>query len=160
MLANIDEVIYDGRRAGHTRTIGPPINIFHPIFDQFTRMVNDPGVQPTVQDLKLVYDLMYDAGEIQQEHSYRDRLRLHLGRILETPIPVGELPDGTCPDGFVTLDVCDAELPYMIFEAKQEMGEGGSDPATQAGLYMRCSWIHESVGYNRIYLIQSCVTSE
>jgi hypothetical protein len=84
--ADITQVIYDGRRASDRRTIAPPIQIFHHIFDNFTRMVNDPDVQPTVQDLEIVYDLMHDAGEIRPERPYSERLRLLLGRILETHI--------------------------------------------------------------------------
>ena len=149
------KVIYDGQRVLKTPKIGPPIQIFHPIFDKFTRMANDPDVQPTVQDLNNVLELMYNAGELQSEDTYRGRLLPLLGRILDTGISVHPLPDKSQPDGVVMLEVCGSLLPYMILEVKREMGEGG-DPTTQAGLYMRRSWIHHSVGYNRVYLDSMC----
>ena len=153
----ITQVIYDGRRGSDKATIGPPIQIFHPIFDDFTHMVNDPGVQPTVDDLANVYELMYHAGEIQPDIDYRERVRLLLGRILDTQISMGPISKTGCmPDGIVTLDVCNDILPYMILEVKREMGEGGCDPTTQVGLHMRRSWINDSVGYNRIYLDPMC----
>jgi hypothetical protein len=153
---DITQAIYDGRRGLYNATIGLPIQIFHPIFDDFTRMVNDPDVQPTIEDLANVHELMCDAGELRPEFPYRERLRLVLGRILGTHISVDPLLDRSQPDGIVTLEVCNSLLPYMILDVKREMGQGGCDPTTQAGLYMRRSWIHESVGYNRIDLDPMC----
>jgi len=119
-------------------------------------MVNDLDIQPTVQDLANVHELMYDAGELQPEHLYHERLHLLLGHILGTLIFVDPLPDRRQPDGIVVLKVCNTLLIYMILDVKQEMGASSCNPTTQVGLYMRCSWVHKLVGYNRIHLDPMC----
>ena len=56
--------------------------------------------------------------------------------------------NGTKADGVITLQIGDDRIVFLIIELKRELGEGGCDPATQAGLSMRRTWIELSVGYN------------
>ena len=154
----VAKIIYDGQRGEKIPTIAPPIQIFHPIFDDFTRFVDNPDVQPTIQDLLNVQEFMAEAGMIHTKESYTsENARRLLGRFLgDITVSAGPLPDGSWPDGIVTLNVCNDLLPYMILEAKREIGEGGCDSTTQAGLYMKHSLIHKQVGYNRIHLDPMC----
>ena len=103
---------------------------------------------------------MYEAGKIRQsEPLHSENLRRLLGRILGITISVEPIIDRgkVCQlDGVVTTEVCKTLTPYMILEVKREIGDGGCDPTTQAGLYMRCSWIQEAVGYNHIRLDTMC----
>lgn len=149
------QAIYDGRRApnGLISTIGPPIQIFHPIFDDFIHLVNDPDVQPTVDDLKNVQELMYFASEVGRlEDQNNEGLRHRLRCILQADVHDEPNPDGTKPDGVVTLQIGDARIAYLVIELKRELGEGGCDPSLQAGLSMKRSWIDPSVSHNRIHL--------
>ena len=151
------QVIYDGRRApnGLISTVCPPIQIFHPIFDDFIHFVNDPDVQPTADDLKNVQELMYFASEVGRKEDrhdgHNDGLRELLRRILQAEVHEESNDDGTRPDGIITLQIGDARIAFLILELKRELGEGGCDPTIQAGLSMKHSWIGLSVGFNRIY---------
>ena len=152
------QAIYDGRRAptGSISTIAPPIQIFHPIFDDFIHLVNDPDFQPTVDDIKHVQELMYFAlvvGRIEEGQSGLNQgLRMRLRRILQAEVHVEPNDDGTKADGVITLQIGDGRIMYLILELKRELGEGGCDPTTQAGLSMKRSWIEPSVGYNHLRL--------
>ena len=50
------------------------------------------------------------------------------------------------------MQIGDDRIMFLILELKRELGEGGCDPTTQAGLSMKRSWIEPSVGYNRLRL--------
>jgi len=145
------QAIYDGRRAPNgLSTIGPPIQIFHPIFDDFIHLVNDPDVQPSANDLKNVQELMYFASEVgrmeERHDGHNEGLRTRLRRILQAEVHEEPNPDGTKPDGVITLQIGDARITFLILELKRELGEGGCDPTTQVGLSMKRSWIDLSVG--------------
>ena len=154
---NEAQVIYDGRRAQNgPSTIAPPIQIFHPIFDDFIHLVNDLGVQPTPDDLKKVQELMDYAAEVGRVEEgngrYNEGLRERLRRILQLDIHVEPNLDATSADGVITLQVGDARIAFLILELKRELGEGGCDPSLQAGLSMKRSWINPSVSNNHIHL--------
>jgi hypothetical protein len=143
--------IYDGRCAeGNLSTVGPPIHIFHPVFNHFTHLVESPNI-PTDGELKSVLRLMrFASGIYADEVTYNYRLRRYLGDILGVEIPEETLPDGARPDGLISVALGGHSFPYVFIELKREIGEGGCDPTTQVGLSMRRSWIHISVGYNCI----------
>jgi hypothetical protein len=147
---NVSLVIHDGRR-GRNPTIVPPIQIYHPMFDEFTHLVNNPDVQPTVEDLDNVYELTLSRIN-RQEDDIRGKTREDIGHILGTPILEVQNPDGTRPDGVIMVELGKTSIPYAFLELKREIGEGGCDPTSQASLSMRRSWIHDEVGYNRIHL--------
>ena len=152
------QAIYDGRRAptGLISTIAPPIQIFHPIFGDFIYLVNDPDFQPTVDDIKDVQELMYFASEVgrmeEGQHGLNEGLRKRLRRILQAGVHVEPNNDGTKADGVITLQIGDERIVFLILELKRELGEGGCDPTTQAGLSLKRSWIEHTVGYNRLRL--------
>ena len=146
-------VIYDGRRDLNTPTIAPPIQLFHPIFDDFTEKVNNPHFLPTFDDLESVHKLMSDMCKINPvETPYGGTIRERLGKILDVTIREEQLPDGSRPDGTVMVETGGARVPFLIAELKREMGEGGCDASSQVSIAMRRSWAHQSVGYNCIHL--------
>ena len=57
-----------------------------------------------------------------------------------------ENPDGTSVDGLYVV----VKIPILILEFKREYGEGGSDASTQAGLFMKRSWIQKDVSILRV----------
>jgi hypothetical protein len=140
------QAIYDGRRAPTgPSTIAPPIQIFHPIFGDFIHLVSDPKFQPTVDDIKDVQELMYYASEVgrikEGQRGFNTGLRKHLRRILQAEVHVEKNDDMTEADGVITLQIGDDRIMFMILELKRELGEGGCDLTTQAGLSMKRSWI-------------------
>jgi hypothetical protein len=156
--SDVARAIYDGRRAltEPISTVAPPIQIFHPIFDDFIHLVNDPDFQPTVDDIKDVQELMYFASEVGRKEEgqggFNEGLRKRLRRILQAEVHVEPNDDGTEADGVITLQIGDDRIKFLILELKREVGEGGCDPTTQAGLSMKRSWIEPSVGYNCLCL--------
>lgn len=81
-----DILIYDGLRPsdGKPSTAAPPIlQIFHPIFESFTRMINDSDAQlpVTVADLENVREFMSTLSYIQPDNCYR--VRKSLAHILD-----------------------------------------------------------------------------
>lgn len=137
------QAIYDGRIAAvDVSTVAPPIQIYHPIFDEFLYLVNDPDVQPTVDDLKNVQELMQYASKVgRSETHYSEGLRTRLRKILHADVHEEPNPDRSIPDGVVTLNIGDSRITSVVIELKREMGEGGCDPTLQASLSMRRSWI-------------------
>jgi hypothetical protein len=158
---NAATTIFDGRGAkGKPPTIGPPIHIFHPIFSDFARLVDSSDI-PTYEDLTSVLELMRFASEVHRpEDNYGDGLRRHLTRILRITIHQDPNPDGSRPDGIISAELDGDKFPFVFIELKREIGEGGCDPTTQAGVSMRRSWIHSSVGYNCIIYLEPRVTPE
>lgn len=63
-------------------TIVPPIEIFHPIFNDFIHFVNDPDVQPTPEDLDNVETLMSLASGIYLSEEYRQKIKAQLHKAL------------------------------------------------------------------------------
>lgn len=151
------QVIYDGRRVlNGLSTIAPPIQIFHPIFDDFIHLVIDPGVQPTLNDLQKVQELMYYAAEVGQAEEgkggYNKGLCKRLRHILQDNVHMEPNSDATSADGVITLQVGDARIAFLILELKRELSEASCDPSFQAGLSMKRSWINPSVSNNHIHL--------
>ena len=151
------QVIYDGRRVlNGLSTIAPPIQIFHPIFDDFIHLVNDLGVQPTPDDFKKVQELMYCTAEVgwaeEGKGRYNEGLRGRLRHILQHDVHVEPNSDATSADGVITLQIGDACIAFLILELKRELSEGGCDSSLQAGLSMKRSWINPLVCNNHIHL--------
>ena len=148
---NIDQMIFDGRRGPDSdiSTIAPPIQMFHPIFDEF--LSEAKTAEPTREDLNAVYKFMCSLSMVHKvEDNYGPKLCEGLSHILKATIEVKPNPDNSKPDGVIMIDR--TSTPCMFMELKREIGEGGSDPSYQVGLAMRRSWIHSSVGYNCIHL--------
>ncbi|KAI9437469.1 hypothetical protein H4582DRAFT_278628 [Lactarius indigo] len=139
--------IYDGRMVPDSplSTFSPPVQIFHPIFNDFIRSVNDSKVQPTTDDLKHVYKFMSIVSDISgSEKDYSNRLLPQLRLILNADVHEERSPDGTRPDGVITLQLGNSRIAYFFLDLKREIGEGGCDPNTQVSLSMRRFWIDES----------------
>jgi hypothetical protein len=131
----------------------PPIHIFHPIFHDFAQSVNDPLVQPTVEDLVNVHRLMQTLSDIHKKEDLSlVKAREDICRILDFTVLEMANPDNTGPDGLINMKVNRVPTPCALFELEREAGEGGRDPTSQASLSMKRAWIHEEVGCNRIHL--------
>ena len=147
------QAIHDGRHApGGISTIAPPIEIFHPIFKDFIRFIDDPKVQPTPEDLDNVRTLMSLVSQIFLSEEYAKginvQLRQVLSKILNGAVYQELNSDGTSADGVMTLTLGTAHIMTLVLEWKREIGEGGCDSSTQAGLSMKRIWLDPTVGYN------------
>jgi len=160
------QVIYDGRWAwdGISSTISPPIQLYHPVFDEFLYLANSPDTQPTAKDLRDVYEFMWFLSEVgRSENKLGEGLRARLTNILGFTIHEETIFHRTRPDGVITVQIGNTRILTLIIELKRELGEGGCDPSIQVSLTMRRSWIDSDVGYKHIHLdimsdssIESC----
>lgn len=149
MEADEARPICDGRRVGAgIPTTSPPIYLYHPIFGRFIHMVEDPDVQPTVEDLKNVAELMYylsliSTSELAYEYAEGLHQRLHI-------LLRGDVLPRINSDG--TISVGGAWIQILILELQREMGEDGPGPTHQASLRMKRSWISPSASHNPLYI--------
>lgn len=138
MQSESKTVIYNGAFAvseGRPKivTIAPPIQIFHPVFQQFLDGNEDPNFKPDKTTVKSVLDLMYLSSEIHPtEDNALTRLRGLLADLLGGYVSQ-EISDGSCnPDGLISRRYPNASIPLFVLEYKRSLGEGGCDPSIQA----------------------------
>jgi len=139
--------IYDGRyKANRPRaSVAPPVQLFHPVFGHFLDSVqsnnalSDDIVRQTTEYMKAA-SAIYES-----EESRRKELTPLLCAILDVNIQMILNEDKTNPDGIV--ETAKNMLLFLTFlkEEKNEFGEGGSDPSTQAGLSAGRCWAQPRV---------------
>jgi hypothetical protein len=136
-----EDAILDGRQALNTavNTIAPPIQLFNPAFAYFSSKAFDPNynVPPEFnpQFIPDVVDFMAQSATLYGSESNRkDHLKRRLEKVLGRTIDIAENRDGSCADFGVTCTI-DLHKAYLVVgEEKKELGDGSSDPSTQAGL--------------------------
>jgi len=113
-------------------SVAPPVQLFHPVFGQFLDAVKSNHALP--DDLiRMTIEYMKCASAVyKSEVDRRKALTPLLRNILGVNIQMVANTDKTTPDGTVEMI---GVLPFLILlqEDKNEMGDGGSDPSTQAG---------------------------
>lgn len=142
------QVIHDGRHSAHAglSTVAPPVQIFHPAFNTFTQVSRDPDIEPTNEGLRKVQELMHLLSAIgQYEVSRNQAIRLKLSEILGVQVHEEPNADRSSADGVYMIIVNNIRITILIVELKRELGDGGSDPSTQAGLMMKRSWQQATV---------------
>jgi len=147
--------IYDGRyKANRPRTsVAPPVQLFHPAFGHFLDSVKSNHALPD-DIIRQTAEYMKAASAIyESEEKRRKVLTPLLCAILDVNIQTILNEDKTNPDGIV--EVVKNMLLFLTFlqEDKNEFGDGGSDPSTQAGLSAGRCWAQSRV--RQIY----CITS-
>lgn len=139
--ARPNTIVYDGLYApvdGAPTTIAPPVHIFHPIFQQFTREANDSTIVPPDDMLKMVQDFMYCVCEISSgELGSNAKIRPLLSKILKLAIHSEPNDDNSSADAVFMMDLDGIRFPVLLVELKRVLGEGGCDPSIQAGNSMR-----------------------
>ncbi|KAF8654708.1 hypothetical protein AX16_003459 [Volvariella volvacea WC 439] len=122
-------VIFDGRYDPNhpLNTIAPPIELFHPIFSQFTALNSQSIVVPD-DIVRGTASLLRYASAIRPE-------------ILGIQVLQLVNDDKSIPDGVHLLTVGSESYPLLVLEVKRELGEGGSDPAVQVSFSYKRSWL-------------------
>jgi hypothetical protein len=145
-----DQAIHDGRLPPNPKffTIAPPVQIYHPIFEKFTQLLNDHSVQPTNNDIKQAQDLMHRLSYIGTKELPCNAMKRHkLREILEVGVRQETNDEGTSLDGIYMFVVNGFRIPIFNMEFKREFGDGASDPSTQVALSMRRAWIQKTVSF-------------
>ena len=143
--------ISDGRyKVGRPRTsVAPPVQLFHPVFGHFLDHMRSN--QALSDDIILqATGYMKAASAIYESEGQRRNVLLPLlCAILDVNIQTILNEDKTNPDGIV--EVVKNMLYALVYlqEDKNEMGDGASDPSTQAGLSAGRCWAQSRVCQTR-----------
>ena len=134
-----ETVIYNGSFVCNHRgrpnivTVAPPIQIFHPVFQEFLQCIHDPGFKPDESAVEYALKLMFLCSAIHpSEDAALPQLRTLLGKLLGGCV-VQKMSTNLCtPDGIMTIERGDLQIPLFLLEYKRSIGEGGCDPSVQA----------------------------
>ena len=139
--------IFDGRyRDGKPRTsVAPPIQLFHPVFARFLDDMKGTGDVPNDIIRGTTGYMMAVSAIYASEEERRAALTPLLCAILDINIQTIMNEDESSADGVVELSTELGSVLLYLQEKKNEFGDGGSDPSTQAGLSVGCYWAQAKV---------------
>ena len=139
--------IYDGRYNVNAprSSVAPPIELFHSAFAYFLDDIKMDYDIPENIIRKTVEYMRATSGIFASETARRMELSPLLCDILGVNIQT--IQNKTTADGTAKLGtkVDDMSFSYLFEEDKNEIGDGGSDPSTQAGLSAVRSWAQKEV---------------
>jgi hypothetical protein len=140
--------IYDGRyEAKKPRTsVSLPIQLFHPAFGHFLDNMKNDNIPVPDDIIRQTTKYMISASAIyKSEEIRRAELTPLLCAVLGVDIQMILNEDKTNPDGIVEKVDNLARWFLLLKEDKNEFGDGGSDPSTQAGLSAARCWAQSRV---------------
>ena len=140
--------ICDGRyKVNAPRTsVSLPVQLFHPAFGHFLDNIKNDNFFVPDDIVRQTAEYMIAATAIYpNENARRDALTPLLRGILDVDIVTMLNEDKTSPDGVVELGKTPARSLLLVKEDKNEFGDGGSDPSTQAGLSVGRCWAQPRV---------------
>lgn len=137
-------------------TIAPPIQIYHPIFQEFRDVVkSDSPLDPTIVDG--VSKMVSDMGKIRIEKEGAASLREHLAKILGTRVEQ-VVTESRYADGLVSMEGRLNTIPMIVVEYKRSLGDGSCDPLVQASYSTLNYWTDSKVRYFLIHL-EFCIVT-
>ena len=106
------------------------------------------SIAPPVQLFQATTEYMKAASAVYKtEEERREALTPLLRNILGVNIQMVANADKTTPDGVVEMLLGVLLFLILLKEDKNEIGDGGSDPSTQAGLSLGHAWAQAKVCY-------------
>lgn len=139
--------IYNGRGVSRTDTLhAQPVPIYHRIFGEFKDALAQDTPEPTPLLFQLSHELCICASLIyDSETDRREAMIPLLQHILGRAIDVETHTDKTQGDGSIraTVKKSNSTVQVAIFEFKNEIGTGGSDPSTQVAITARKASVQE-----------------
>ena len=119
-------------------TIAPPIQIFHPVFQEFLDRINDPKFEPDEEVAAQVVHLMSHSSHIYHlEAAALPELRKILTDLLGGYMAQAISGGSRNPDGTIFRNEERRNIPLFLLEYKRAIGEGGCDPSIQAAFSLR-----------------------
>ena len=126
---------------------GLPVHLFHPAFSQFQRTRDDPSLNLTAKDYHNAHQYitlsaaLYDTESLRQEAILRS-----LNSAISFDLHGVKSEGGTMPNGSIVLRTAsDSQAIAGIYELRNEIGMGNSDPAVQGSLSYRKAWVSDKV---------------
>ena len=119
-------------------TIAPPVQIFHPVFQQFLDRIDDPTFAPDEEVVARVSRLMPYSSRLHPSGDDAPvKLRGHLAVLLQGHMMQGMLFDPRSPGGVVARHEVNRTIPLITFEYRRSICEGGCGPTVQAAYYLK-----------------------
>ncbi|CAI2193690.1 1883_t:CDS:2, partial [Funneliformis geosporum] len=134
--------ILNGRPLEHT---GPPITIHNRTFGQFLEDFRNADLVVPSDIMEWVIDIISavtDRYTIEDERM--DTMREILSKKFGTISVISYERKGCKSDGILTTKVGIHDAIMVIFEGKNEVGSGGTDPSVQEAIYYRNYWSQSS----------------
>ena len=133
-------------------TVAPPIQIFHPVFQEFSDRIDSPTFEPEEVDRSFASKLMPSLSAIpSSEEIALERLRPLLSSLLNRPVEQVISVRNRTADGVVLKEVGRYKAPLLTMEYKRAFGEGGCDPSTQASFSVREFLVSDKVRASRVF---------
>ncbi|KAF8316230.1 uncharacterized protein EI90DRAFT_3173059 [Cantharellus anzutake] len=127
--------LWDCRYAAETPkpTVAIAIQLYHPAFAFFSSKAFDPGFEVPPELESQTYNLLVKSAAIyRSEEERRLKIKPILGKIIGRSLLAVRNDDFTAPDGSVMGSHPGPASYILVNEGKKEIGDGGSDPSTQA----------------------------
>lgn len=126
---------------------GLPVHLFHPAFSHFQRTLVDPNIELTADDYSRAYKYMRVSAALYETKALRYDA---ISTCLREAVCFGLIPvvnaDGTKADGSIlTLTLDNYPARAGIYELKNEIGTGSSDPTIQGSLSYRKTWVSRTL---------------
>jgi hypothetical protein len=128
----------DGRPEGRP---GLPVGLYHPAFTQFQASLDDPSIDISSAQLSSSAQLLVASAEVYaNEKSRFVAVKPLLEKLLLSEFIIVEVTDAKA-DGVITTSDSNRPVAFRaLWELKNEIGCGGSDPVTQASYSYRKYW--------------------
>jgi hypothetical protein len=124
---------------------GPPVALFHTVFGEFSRDMNDANLPLTDEIIRITEDFLWESADIYKNEETRlTKIKATLGKVF------GDIVDAICgnearSDGVLLTSIGGERAYRMILEEKNEIGIGGCDPTIQFAQYYRTYWSQNNV---------------
>ena len=155
LQGDIGTAIYDGyfKPGRPVETIAPPIQIFHPVFQQFSDRINDPTFEPDEATIVSVSKLMSAtmelfSSEIEAFNKLHPLLSDLVGKDMVQIPSKGSRTSGT----LVRKQIGNTDVPLVRVEYKLALNDGNRDPSVQAAYSVREYLVLEEVCGFRVFL--------
>jgi hypothetical protein len=130
-----------------------PIQLFHPVFQQFIDRINDPEFKSDIETIASVSKLMSTTMELfSSESDALSALRPILSGLLGPDLVQMPSKASHAQDALIHKRIDGMDVPLVCFEYKLALGQGNCDPSVQAAHSVREFLVKDQVcGFRLFY---------
>lgn len=125
---------------------GPPIVLYHNVFDQFLQDSTNQNLVITAACYRETETFLFEASEFYKGEPERRVVTVgRLSKLIDEHVDQLQYGNGCAADGALASRVGDSIAYQMMWELKNEMISGNSEPVLQASLYYHGYWSQNDV---------------
>lgn len=119
-------------------TIAPPVQVFHPVFQEFLDGIDDPALEPDEEVVSAISELMLATMEIHPSgYDAFGELRPLFAKLLGGYVGEVMSNEERTPVGMRFKQLPGCIIPLVCVEYERTFGEGRCDPSTRAAYSVR-----------------------